>query len=58
MSEQREFSAAQTRSLPETRKFYAILFLPSSLLLELTFADGVEEHNLVFFQSTKLIPYM
>ena len=57
-SGQREFCVVRSHVLPETCEFYTVLLFPFSLLLKLALADGVEEHDFIFFQGTKLVPYL
>lgn len=42
-------------SLPEALEFLAVAFLAEALLFLLLFADGVEEHDLVFLEGAKLV---
>ena len=48
---------SSTHALPETSEFHTVLFFPFPFLLKLALADGIEEHDFIFFQGAELIPY-
>lgn len=48
-SGQYAFNTVPRHALPEARKFHAILLHSFSLLFELALADGIEEHDFIFF---------